>query len=150
MIDTRQSARRDAGSSESSERTASANETMTELVSGIVGDVQDLIKQQLALFKRELQEDIRKTKEGMLSLVIGGAVLAVGGMLLCLMLVHLLHWAWPALPLWNCFAIVGGVFALVGGLLACAGYRQLKSNNPLPDETVAALKENVQWIANPK
>lgn len=147
MIDTRVPIGRDA---ESSERGMSSPETMTELVGGIVGDVQDLIKQQFALFKRELHEDLRKTKEGMLSLVTGGAVLAVGGMLLCLMLVHLLHWAVPSLPLWSCFAIVGGSFAVVGGILLCMGYQRLKSVNPLPDESVAALKENVQWIANPK
>lgn len=125
-------------------------ESVTALVSGIVGDVQDLIKQQFALFKQEIHEDLRKAKEGVLSLVVGGAIIAVGGILLCLMVVHLLHWAFPALPLWSCYAIVGGTFAIAGGLLLGVGYQKLKSNNPLPDESVAALKENVQWIANPK
>lgn len=124
--------------------------TMTELVSGIVGDAQDLIKQQFALVKREIRDDLHKTKEGMLSLVVGGAILAVGGILLCLMAVHLLHWAAPALPLWSCYAIVGGVLTLVGAITFACGYRNLKSLNPLPDESVAVLKENVQWIAKPK
>lgn len=124
--------------------------SVTELVGGIVGDVQDLIKQQFALFKHEVREDIRKAKDATVSLVLGGAILAVGGILLCLMLVHLLHWAAPTLPLWSCYAIVGGGLTLIGGIGLYVGYRQVKSVNPLPDETVAALKENVQWIAKPK
>lgn len=147
MIGTDTPVRREV---ESSERRELNQSSMTELVGGIVGDVQDLIKQQFALFKRELREDLRKTKAAMLLLVIGGAVLAVGGILLSLMAVHLLNWAYPTLPLWSCYAIAGGIFAVVGGLMFYAGYQRLKSNNPLPNETVAALKENVQWIANPK
>lgn len=147
MIDTNTPVRREV---ESSERSALNQASMTELVSGIVGDVQDLIKQQFALFKRELREDLHRTKATVLFLAIGGAVLAVGGILLSLMAVHLLNWAYPTLPLWSCYAIVGGSFAVVGGLMFYTGYQRLKSNNPLPNETVAALKENVQWIANPK
>lgn len=123
--------------------------TVTELISGIVGDAQDLIKQQFSLFKREVHEDFRKTKDGIQSLVLGGVVLSLGGILLCLTTVHLVRWAF-AWPLWSCYALVGGSFAIVGGLLLIVGIRRLKSINPLPDETVATMKENVQWIANPK
>jgi len=127
----------------------SSDSTMS-LVRGIVDDAQNLMKQQLALFQAEIKEDLRKTKEAVVSMAAGVALAAVGGILLCVMLVHLLHWAFPeTLPLWSCYLIVGGALAALGGGLAYAGARRMSSFNPLPDESVQALKENIQWIAKP-
>jgi len=124
--------------------------SFTGLVTGIINDAQDLLKQQLALFRQEVTDDVRKTKEAVISLALGGAVLIVGGLLWCLMLVHLLQWAIPALPLWCCYGIIGLLFTGAGGVLLYTGKRRFESFNPLPDQSVGALKENVRWIMNPK
>jgi hypothetical protein len=130
--------------------------SVTTLVSGIITDVQDLVKQQVALARREIQSDFQKTKEAALSLAwgVGACVLAV--ILFCLTVVYLLHWLTspagsdPAsIPLWGCYAIVAGVLAAVGATLTYLGIHKLQSFNPLPDETAEALKENVQWLTNP-
>jgi hypothetical protein len=71
----------------------------------------------------------------------------MGGILLGLMLVHLLN---LALPIWSCYAIVGIVFAASGAALIYAGKKQFESFNPLPDQSIGALKENVRWVMNPK
>src|SRR5438132_3036731 len=124
--------------------------TLTGLVTGIINDAQDLLKQQLALFRQEIKDDVRKTKEAALSLSLGIGMVVVGGLLLCAMLVHLLHWAAPLLPLWSCYGIVGVVFLACGGAFFYAGKKRLQSFNPFPDQSVGALKENVQWLMNPK
>jgi len=123
--------------------------SVTSLLRGIVSDAQDLIQQQLALFRAEIKDDFRKTV-GILIVIISGAFLvAVGAALLCFMLVYLLNSVAPdILPLWACFGIVGGVVVLVGGIVAYAAVARFKTFNPLPDESVQALKENVQWIKN--
>ena len=38
--------------------------TVTSLLSGIVNDAQELIKQQLDLFKHELKDDVKRAKKG--------------------------------------------------------------------------------------
>ena len=128
---------------------------MAPLVAGIIDDLQELIKQNLALFKVEVREDFKKTKEAAASLGVGIGLAVVGALHLTLMLVFLLWWAFDStarsasgLPLWVCFAIVGGVFLGVGAALYFKGKKKLDSFNPLPDETADALKENVQWIKN--
>jgi len=124
------------------------------LVTGIIDDLQELIKQNLTLFKVEVREDLKKTKEAAAALGVGVGLAAVGALHLTFMLVYLLWWAFdpaarsPGLPLWVCFAIVGGVFAGVGGALYFKGKKKLDSFNPLPDQSAEALKENVQWIKN--
>ena len=123
---------------------------LSHLVTGIINDVQELLKQQLNLFRQEIKDDARKTKEAVISLSAGIGVLVLGVILLSLMLVFLLHWAFDVLPLWLCFGIIGGLMLLGGGALLYAGKRKLASFNPLPDQSVGALRENVRWIMNPK
>lgn len=122
--------------------------SVTSLLKGIVSDAQELIQQQLALFRAEIKDDVRKTVGILIAIVSGAFMVAVGGALLCFMLVHLLNSVAPALPLWGCFGIVGGSVALIGGIVAYAAVARFKTFNPLPDESVQALKENVQWIKN--
>jgi hypothetical protein len=119
------------------------------LVTGIIDDLQELIRQNLTLFKVEVREDFKKTRDAVSALGVGVGLAVVGGLHLTLMLVSLLWWAFdPNLPLWVCFAIVGVVLAGVGAALLVRGKKKLDSFNPLPDESAEALKENVQWIKN--
>jgi hypothetical protein len=125
--------------------------SLTALVTGIINDVQELLKQQLSLFREEVKDDVRKTKEAAISLGAGIGILVLSGIFLCLMLVYLLNWAFPAaLPVWLCYGIIGGLLLLSGGALLYAGRRKLASFNPLPDQSVGALRENVRWIMNPR
>jgi hypothetical protein len=122
---------------------------MTGLVSGIINDAQDLIRQQLALFRHEVRTDFRKTKEATFTMGIGMPLLFLGGFLLALTAAHLLN-AYLLFPLWGCYGIVGIVLAGIGAALCYAAKKKMESFNPLPEESVAALKENVQWIAKAK
>jgi uncharacterized membrane protein YqjE len=124
---------------------------MAPLVAGIIDDLQELIKQNLAFFTVEIREDMKKSRDAAAALGIGIGVAAVGALHLTVMLVMLLWWALDpsdALPLWACFGIVGGLLTGIGAALYFRGQRKLQSFNPLPDESAQALKENVQWITN--
>jgi len=139
------------------EARSTAEPSTTTLLGGIISDFGDLIKQEVRFARAEIKSDLLKTREAATILAIGVAVASLSALLLAWMLVHLLHWATstaqadPAsIPLWGCFGIVALVFAVVGGLLIMSALRKFQSFNPLPDQTVRSLKENVQWIANSK
>jgi hypothetical protein len=123
--------------------------SVTSLVSGIVNDAQTLMQQQLALFREEIREDLRKTKEAVTAIAAGVTVaaLAVGPLVFTLvaLLRELALWPW-----WASALTVGVVFAIIGGALIAVGVQRFRSFNPLPDQSVEALKENLQWIKNPK
>jgi uncharacterized membrane protein YqjE len=81
-------------------------ESVATLVSGIVTDVQDLIKQQLQLTRKEIEADFRKTREAASLLILGLGVLFFGGFALCLMMAHLIHHlATPSGVVWDRAAI---------------------------------------------
>jgi hypothetical protein len=122
------------------------NPSMTSLVSGIVTDLQRLLRQEMELARTEVRHEWDKAKTAAGALAVGAGLLAVGGLLLCFMFVHLIHYF--GLPLWGCFGIVGGVLLLAGVVLEGTGYARAKSVHVVPPQTAQTLKENVQWIQN--
>lgn len=129
---------------------ANGSPSVTELVSGIVGDVQDLGMQHLALFRHEVKEDVRKASDAAASLAIGLAVAQVGGLLVCLMLVYLLAAMVPDLSLWSCFGIVGTVITLIGAAAVWNGIHKLKSVESLSTQAAQIIKDDAQWLTQPK
>lgn len=119
--------------------------SVTALVSGIINDAQELIKQQVTLLKHDIRHDIKQAKDGATSLALGGAIAAMGGILLCVMLVHLVSWLAPSWPLWVCYALVGGVLTAIGIGVMYAGKKKFDTLNPLPEQSVEAMRENVKW-----
>jgi hypothetical protein len=136
---------------------AAADPTLTATLKGILDDMLELVKQQIAMLKAEIRADIRKLLAAVIPLACGVGPMLLGGLMLCFALVHLIHWATtPAgqsldaahVPLWGCYAIVAGAFLLVGGTLLGIGILRLKHMPTLGGESAKALEENIQWIMN--
>lgn len=125
-----------------------AEPNVTRLITGIIGDIQELLQQQLALFRHEVQADFQRTRQAALVLGIGAGLGLLGLGLLLFMLVFLLHEA-AGLPLWGSFGLVGGGLLIAGGVLVLVGRQQFSAFNPLPDESAQALKENIQCLTDP-
>jgi len=123
---------------------------LAALLSGIVTDVQTLVHQQLALFRQEIKEDLHKAKEGTVLLGVGVAFALIGGILLCLALVHLMFWAAPNTPIWCCYGLVGGVVASAAAILIYRAKAQLTALEHPLDKTAQALEENLEWKTTPK
>jgi len=124
--------------------------SVTELVSGIINDAQTLFKQQIEMLKHEVKEDMRKAREASMMLGLGAGIGGVGAILLAHMLSLWTNWAFPNVPLWGCYGIWGAVTLVIGAGLLFAGKSKLDTVNPLEDEAAKTVKENVQWITNPK
>lgn len=123
---------------------ANGNPHVAELVRGIVHDAHDLVEEQFKLFQIEIKDYVKRSREAVIPLLAGiligmvGAVsLAAGGGLV-------LSWAWPSLPLWGAFAIVGGTLLLVGILLGSYGKCKLEACDEARSHGDAA-KENIPW-----
>jgi len=130
---------------------------IASLLKGIVNDFRDLIKQQFHFATTELKTDLRKTGQASRLLAVGVGMATLGVVVLTLMLVHLLHWlTLPAavdaagLPLWACYGIVGGLILAAGAFAILKGKEKFDSFNPLPDQTLQTMKENLEWKTNSK
>jgi Putative Actinobacterial Holin-X, holin superfamily III len=119
--------------------------TLAQLLIGLIHDAQQLLRQEVALAKHEIRVELRKILGAGMSLGLGIGIAAIGGWLLILMLVHLLH-ELTALPLWMCYGIVGGLCAAGGIVLLVLGKQKLARLHLVPQQTVETMQENVQWV----
>ena len=115
------------------------------LVGKAVRDSEKLVAQQLQLLRSEVAEEVGKAKTAAVQLGAGAGLLAAGGLLTTLMAVHLLHRT-TRLPLWACYGLVGGTLGAAGAGLLTAGARQAGRVSLVPEQTTAALMENLAWI----
>jgi MFS family permease len=119
--------------------------SLSALLSGIVGDAQELVRKEIALARQEIREEISAAKNAGTALAIAGAVLAIGGIFLlitlALGLADLFDW-----PSWAGFGLVGLVSAIVGAVLLASARQRLQEVHPLPERTVETMKENIEWI----
>jgi len=124
--------------------------SLTSLVSGIVGDLQKLVRQEIQLARTEVKQEWEKTKTAAAAMAVGVGLLSLGVVLLCLMLVYLLNENVEVLKnrLWVCYAIVGGALAVLGVLLLVIGRSKAGQVNVIPQQTAETMKENVQWMQN--
>jgi hypothetical protein len=123
--------------------------SVASLVGGIIEDAQRLVQQELRLARRELQNEWDKTKVAALSILIGLVVCGLAVMFLGATLVYLLH-ELAGMPLYGANAIVGILLAVIGGILFYGGSKKASEVNLVPPQTAETLRENVQWMQNPR
>jgi len=119
--------------------------TVGSLLSGIVGDVQDLTRQQMSLLKAELSSDLKQGRQAAIGMGIGVSLLSVGGIIVSLALVHLVEWLFGWHESAAC-ALVGGVILAVGAAVVFSARSKLETLNLLPNESLQTLKENVTCV----
>lgn len=122
-----------------------AGTDLTALVGDILQDLERLVGQQFDLLRAEVRQGLERAKSAAVSFGAGGGLLAAGGVLGVLALVHGLHKA-TRLPLWSCYGLVGSLLGAAGAGLLANGVRQAAGVNLIPEQTGAALKENLSWL----
>jgi len=119
--------------------------SLSALLSGIVGDAQELVRKEIALARQEVREEISAAKDAGIALATAGVVLAIGGLFLlvtlALGLADLFDW-----PSWAGFGLVGLVSAIVGAVMLSSARHRLQQVHPIPERTVETMKENIEWI----
>jgi len=119
--------------------------TVSDLLSGLIGDAQQLVHREIDLAKREVAIEVDKVKQGAVALGVGAGLAVIGALLLGHMLVYLVQ-TLTGLSLWVSYLIVGAVFAIGGALLLMQGLKRMKTVDPVPRETIESVKEDIQWI----
>jgi len=115
--------------------------SLSELLSDVTGELATLFRKEVELAKVETSEQVSRA-------VKAGAMLGAGGVV-AFLAVMLLAWAaaWglaEVMPTGFAFLVVGMVVLLVAALLGSAGKKKMSSVSPVPDQTVATLRADVQ------
>lgn len=120
-----------------------ADRSLGELIAAMADDVSRLTRQEIQLAKVELQQEGRRAaKAG--GLVGGAAVVGLVGAMMLVMAGGWLLDQW--LPRAVAFLIVAVVVLVVAGVLYGSARKALRELHPVPEQTVASLKEDVAWV----
>ncbi len=115
--------------------------SLSELVSEVTGEIATLFRKEVELARVETSEQVSRAAKagGML-----GAA-AVIGFLDLILFAFAAAWALSeVVPEGVAFLIVAVLFAIVAGVLAMAGKKRIAGINPVPNQTVQTVKEDVQ------
>ena len=115
-----------------------------ELFRQLAQDSATLVRQEMALAKAELRENVKSVARDTAKIAVGAVLAAVGALVLVLFLVLLLGDALG--KYWLGALIVGVLFAVVGAVLAMGAMKRLKQDSITPDQTLQTLKEDKQWL----
>lgn len=127
-----------------------AEADLGDLVKGAVQDLETLATQHIKLFKSEMKQEVSQLTQGAIALGIGGAILLVGGVIVAITLAHVLMAVFPQLPAWGAYGIVAVLVCGLGTLALLLGMKRIDAATPLADKTQEEIKEDVQWLKNPK
>lgn len=125
-------------------RVYSSEPSIAQLVSDLLVDVKQLMRQEVELAKHEIRGEVRKTIGVLTAFGAGIGLAALGGLLFIIMVVHLLN-AVTELPLWACYGIVAGLCVVVSLILLYLGKKRMSQIDIVPQQTVETMKENVRW-----
>jgi len=115
---------------------------VSDVLQDIVGNIQQIIRSEVVLAKVEIKEKAQKASKPAAVMATGTVLGLYGAGFLLLAAVYGLS---LAVPPWLAALRVGGALAIAGGILVGKSRRALKEIDPVPKNTVATLKENVQW-----
>lgn len=123
------------------------DQSLGELFSRMTTDVSTLLRKEVELAKVETKEEVSKAAKA--SGKLGGAAVAgyFAALLASFALVHLLD---EVMHIALAFFVVALVYGIAAFLLAQRGKDDMKNINPVPEQTVQTLKEDVQWAKTRK
>lgn len=115
----------------------------SELLQDIVRNLQDLIRSEVRLAKAEVRQEAREAATSVVWLAAGGVGALSAWMLVLWAAVYGLA---DVMPLWAAALLIGLVLGGIAAMLVTAGWRRLARVRPVPERTVASVKEDLEWL----
>jgi hypothetical protein len=118
--------------------TQTDDRSIGELIGDLTRETTQLVRQELNLAKTEMTVKATKVGKDVGIIAVGGIVAFTG--VLALVAFLILGLIQLGLAPWVSALLVGVVLAAIGGGLAMSGLNKLRTVDPLPHQTVEALK----------
>lgn len=126
-------------------RVAAAGEepSLGELFRQLAQDSATLVRQEVALARAEMRQNVRKVGKDLAYLALGGAILLAGMLVLTAFLVVLIGDLID--NYWLGALIIGVIYAVIGAVLVSRGRANLQDGEIKPERTLDSLREDKDW-----
>lgn len=117
-------------------------ESVGTLISGLLQDLQELVRGEVRLARTELRDDAMAAGRGVATIAAGALIGLTSFIFLMLGVTYLLN---KAVQMWLAAGIVGAVLAGIAAICVSAGRQRLRASNFTPEQTIDTLKEDREW-----
>jgi uncharacterized membrane protein YqjE len=121
---------------------ATSDRSISEILQDVLRNLQTIVRSEVRLAKTEVGEEFTKAKPAIV-LLAGGAMCGLFGVLF--LLLTTMYAIALALPLWASALVVAVVLMIITAITLKAGQKRMERVHPLPDKTIASMKENAEW-----
>jgi hypothetical protein len=120
----------------------SKGESIGTILSGLLSDLQGMVRGEIALARAEVKEDVSTIGKAIGALAAAAFFGLTGFIFLMLGTTYLLN-IW--MRMWIAAAIVGAALVLIALILGMSGKSKLSASNLKPDQTIDSVKETKEW-----
>ena len=141
---TEQQERVEQFSRELREGPPTSDRSVKEILDTLRPQLQELVNKQIALARAELVPVGKQAGLAVGLLLVGAVFLLLFLVFFFLTGMYIIYTL--GLPLWAAAGIVTVILLAIGGIIAGAGANMLRTLDPKPRRTMAALQQNVEWL----
>jgi uncharacterized membrane protein YqjE len=119
------------------------HESLGELVGQVASQSAGLVRDEVALAKREVQEKLKTVRSAASIVIIGAGAALMAAMALCAaVIIALAERVGP----WQSALIVGLILGMIAGVVILFGISRFKQTSLKPEQTIETLEENKEWL----
>ncbi|MFL5762225.1 MAG: phage holin family protein [Thermomicrobiales bacterium] len=119
-----------------------SQESIGSLISGLLRDLQDMVRGEISLARAEVRDDLSTASKGLTSLAAAALVGVTGFIFLMLGVTYLLNQYWR---MWIAAGAVGLALLVIAAIAAAIGKSKLSATSLKPAQTIDSLKEDREW-----
>jgi uncharacterized membrane protein YqjE len=123
---------------------AGSGESLGDTVTGLIQDLQEIVRGEVQLAKTELKEDASTLGKAVGMIAAAAFLGLVGFIFLMWGVTYLLN---KSLEMWLSAGIVGVVLLIIAAILGMVGKNQMQAANLKPDKTIESVKEDKEWAS---
>jgi uncharacterized membrane protein YqjE len=118
-------------------------ETLGTLFGELANQSASLVRDEVALAKRELQWKLKTIQSALLTLAVGAVIALIAVLALCAaVIIALAEYVRP----WQSALITGLILGMAAGAVIAIGVSRLKRTDLKPEQTLQTLEENKEWL----
>lgn len=118
-------------------------ESLVELIGDLANQSVGLMRDEVALAKRELEQKVKTVQSAAAVVAIGAFIALIAALSVCAaVIIALAEYVGP----WQSALIVGLILGMAAGVAITIGVRRFKRTNLKPEQTIETIEENKEWL----
>jgi uncharacterized membrane protein YqjE len=122
---------------------SSRHESWGELIGDLATQSVGLVRDEIALARRELEQKLKTVQSAAAVVAIGALLALVAALSICAaVIIALSEYVGP----WQSALIVGLILGMAAGVAVLVGVSRFKRTSLKPEQTIETIEENKEWL----